>query len=98
MKKTPWIVFVSLLLFAIAYVVRTVPQLPPLVASHFNGAGHPNAYMTREFYAKFTLAFGVGLPVASAPGSARSWWRWCVIRTGSFLPRIAACRRIFPNS
>jgi uncharacterized membrane protein len=50
-------------LFAIGYVVRTVPHLPPLVASHFNGAGYPNAYMTRSFYTKFTLAFGVGLPV-----------------------------------
>jgi uncharacterized membrane protein len=64
MKKIPWIIFALLLLFAIGYVARTVPSLPPLVASHFNGAGYPTAYMTRAFYAKFTLAFGVGLPVA----------------------------------
>ena len=64
MKKIPWILFGLLLLFAIGYVLRTVPHLPPLVASHFNGAGYPNAYMTRDFYTKFTLAFGVGLPAA----------------------------------
>jgi hypothetical protein len=64
MKKLPWILFAVLLLFAIGYIVRTVPHLPPLVASQFNGAGHPSAYMTRGFYLKFMLAFGVGLPAA----------------------------------
>jgi uncharacterized membrane protein len=64
MKKLPWIVFALLLVFAIGYIVRTAPHLPPLVASHFNGAGYPSAYMTRGFYTKFTLAFGVGLPAA----------------------------------
>jgi uncharacterized membrane protein len=64
MKKIPWIIFALALLFATLYLARTVPNLPPLVASHFNGAGHPSAYMTRGFYTKFTLAFGLGLPVA----------------------------------
>lgn len=63
MKKIPWIVFGSLLLFTIYYVMHTVPSLPPSVASHFNGAGYPNAYMTRTLYTKFVLAFGVGLPL-----------------------------------
>jgi uncharacterized membrane protein len=63
MKKIPWIIFGSLLVFAIGYVAVTVPKLPPWVASHFNAAGYPNAYMTRGFYVRFMLAFGVGLPV-----------------------------------
>jgi uncharacterized membrane protein len=64
MKKIPWIAFAVLLLFAVGYILRTTPNLPPLVASHFNAAGHPTAYMTRGFYTQFMLAFGVGLPLA----------------------------------
>jgi uncharacterized membrane protein len=64
MKKIPWIIFGLMLLFAILYVTRTVADLPPLVASHFDGTGHPSAYMTRSFYTKFVLGMSVGLPIA----------------------------------
>ena len=64
MKGIPWIVFVVMLLFAIGYLILTASNLPPLVASHFNGAGDPTAYMTRSFYTQFVLALGVGLPLA----------------------------------
>jgi uncharacterized membrane protein len=64
MKKIPWIVFVLMLLFAMGYLILTASNLPSLVASHFNGAGYPTAYMTRGFYTRFVLALGVGLPVA----------------------------------
>ncbi len=64
MKKIPWIVFVLMLLFAMGYLILTAMNLPPLVASHFNGAGHPTAYMTRSVYTRFVLALGVGLPLA----------------------------------
>ncbi len=64
MSRIPWIAFGLLLLFAIVYFCNTVPHLPPLVASHFDAAGSPTAHMTREFYAKFLFAIGVGLPIA----------------------------------
>ena len=64
MRRISWIVFALALLFAILYFSNTVSSLPPLVASHFDAAGHPNAHMTREFYTKFIFAMGVGFPIA----------------------------------
>src|SRR5258708_12968603 len=64
MRRPPWIAFALALLFAIFYFSNTVSGLPPLVASHFDAAGHPNAHMTREFYTKFIFAMGVGFPIA----------------------------------
>ena len=55
LKKIPWLVFGLMLLFAILYVTRTVADMPPLVASHFDSAGHANAYMARSSYTKFIL-------------------------------------------
>jgi uncharacterized membrane protein len=72
MKPTPaaryphrvsWAVFIVLLLFAILFVTRTAPELPLLVASHFDAAGQPNAFMTRSGYTRFILCLAVGLPV-----------------------------------
>jgi uncharacterized membrane protein len=64
MRKLPWIVFAMMLVFAILYVTNTAPALPPMVASHFDIAGYPNAFMTRKHYTQFILGFSVGLPVA----------------------------------
>lgn len=57
-----WLVFIALLLFAIVFVGSTVSQLPLTVASHFDGAGRANAFMSRSGYARFVLCFAVGLP------------------------------------
>jgi uncharacterized membrane protein len=62
--KLPWVVFILLLAFAIAYVTSTASQLPPMVASHFDMSGYPNAFMTRSHYTRFILGFAIGLPVA----------------------------------
>lgn len=64
MSRIPWIAFGLALLFAIVYFSNTVPHLPPLVASHFDAAGFPTAYMTRALYARFLFAMGVGFPIA----------------------------------
>jgi uncharacterized membrane protein len=64
LKRIPWIFFVLMLLFAILYVTRTAVQLPPMVASHFDASGYPNATMTRSTYTLFVLGLSVGLPVA----------------------------------
>jgi uncharacterized membrane protein len=58
-----WSVFIVLLLFAVLYVTATAPQLPSTVASHFNSAGHPNAFMSRSGYTRFILCFAVGFPI-----------------------------------
>jgi uncharacterized membrane protein len=64
MNRIPWIAFAVALLFAIFYFSATASSLPPMVASHFDGAGVPTAHMTREFYTKFVFAMGVGFPIA----------------------------------
>jgi uncharacterized membrane protein len=64
MNKVSWIAFCLALLFAIFYFSDTVSSLPPMVASHFDGAGLPTAHMTRAFYAKFVFGLGVGMPIA----------------------------------
>ena len=58
-----WSVFVVLLLFAIFFVTSTASQLPLTVASHFDAAGQPNAYMSRSGYVRFVLCLALGLPV-----------------------------------
>jgi uncharacterized membrane protein len=57
-----WLVFIALLLFAIVFVSSTVSELPSTVASHFDGAGRANAFMSRSGYTRFMLCFAVGLP------------------------------------
>jgi uncharacterized membrane protein len=64
MNRIPWIAFALALLFAVFYISSTVSSLPPMVASHFDGAGFPTAHMTRAFYSKFLFGMGVGFPVA----------------------------------
>jgi uncharacterized membrane protein len=60
--RATWSVFVLLLLFAILFVTGTAPELPPTVASHFDAAGQPNAFMSRSGYVRFVLCLAVGLP------------------------------------
>ena len=50
-------------LAATAYVVLTSRALPPVVASHFDGGGAANGFMSRQFYIWFMLAFVVGIPL-----------------------------------
>jgi hypothetical protein len=64
MNRIPWIAFALALLFGILYFTDTVSSLPPMVASHFDGAGFPTARMTRAFYTKFVFGMGVGFPIA----------------------------------
>jgi uncharacterized membrane protein len=64
MNKIPWIAFVLAVLLAIFFLSSTIPSLPPLVASHFDGAGFPTAHFTRAIYTKFVFAMGVGFPIA----------------------------------
>jgi uncharacterized membrane protein len=59
-----WSVFILLLLFAILFVTGTSSELPLTVASHFDAAGQPNAFMSRSGYIRFVLCLAIGLPIA----------------------------------
>jgi hypothetical protein len=63
-SRLAWIAFAAMLAFAVFYIAQTTPQLPPMVASHFDASGYPNAFMTRSRYTQFILGFAVGLPIA----------------------------------
>jgi len=52
-----------LALAAAAYVVLTGLTLPPVVASHFDGSGAANGFMSRRFYIWFMLTFVAVLPL-----------------------------------
>ena len=64
MNRMPWIVFAALLLFAMLFFANSTPNLPPLIASHFDANGTATAHMPRAFYTKFVFFMGVGLPIA----------------------------------
>src|SRR5260370_42208321 len=71
MRRLALMLFVTLMIASTAFIVGTVGQLPPRVASHFGGAGRANAWMTRDGYLLFTLGFATLLPlfiVASLAG------------------------------
>jgi hypothetical protein len=57
------IVFVTMLLGAVTFITLSSPDLPPLVASHFDAAGNANSVMVREDYVHFMLWIGVALPM-----------------------------------
>ena len=61
--KVTWAVFIGLLLFAILFVTGTASELPLRVASHFDAAGQPNAFMSRSGYIRFVLCLCLGLPI-----------------------------------
>ncbi len=58
--------FYALTLLGVVLLVDlavTVPSLAEPVATHFDGAGRPNGWMTQTGYGIFMAAFGIGLPV-----------------------------------
>jgi uncharacterized membrane protein len=61
-QKLSWAVFVSMLVFVILFVTLTTPRLPALVASHFDAAGVPTAFIARRIYLGFVLLIGAALP------------------------------------
>lgn len=74
MQRFGWVVLALVLGAAAITIVTTSSALPATVASHFDGRGSPNGWMTRDFYTLFMLAFALGLPlliVAIMAGTAR---------------------------
>lgn len=54
---TPKAVFVALVVIAIAQAIFYYPQLPDTIASHFDGAGHPNGWSSKAEF--FGVMFGM---------------------------------------
>jgi uncharacterized membrane protein len=46
-----------------ASLLGAVPMLPPRMATHFDGAGNPNGWMSRSAHLIFMGAFGIGFPL-----------------------------------
>jgi uncharacterized membrane protein len=59
-RRLFWITGTSMVLV----VLVTLPQLPPVVASHFDAAGNPNSWSSRPVYALVLITVGLVLPLA----------------------------------
>lgn len=57
------LIFAVLLAGGAGFVLTTSASLPAQVASHFDGNGYANGWMTREGYRWFMLLFVCGLPL-----------------------------------
>ena len=66
MHRVAWLFFVLCLSAAATYIVTTTSALPERVASHFGPGNAANAFMTRDGYLMFMLAFAVVLPAFAA--------------------------------
>lgn len=73
-------VFIALLVVGVVQVIIYYPQLPGVMASHFDGAGHPNGWQSKATFFAIDLAM-MGIMALSflwAPGlmhrfSHESW-------------------------
>lgn len=61
MKSLPWIIVATALIGSILQAVLFWPQLPNKVASHFNGAGQPDGWMSKTNFVAMTLLLQFGL-------------------------------------
>ncbi len=68
-SRLPKLIFVLLVLYAAIHFSYYYPQLPGVVASHFDGRGTPNGWQTKQaFFSVFAgvsvlaLAIGFGIP------------------------------------
>jgi uncharacterized membrane protein len=56
-SRLPKLIFVLLALYAAVHFSSLYPQLPGVVASHFDGRGTPNGWQTKQAF--FTVLVGV---------------------------------------
>jgi uncharacterized membrane protein len=61
--RTPLAVLAIACVAFVAYVLATVDQLPPKVATHFNARGLPDGWMTRSAHTWGMIGFGIGVPM-----------------------------------
>jgi cation transporter-like permease len=75
MTRLAWLCYAFCAIVATAFIVATTGEMPAHVASHFGQHHAANAWMSRDGYLLFMLAFGVGLPAV-------------VVGAIAFLPRL----------
>lgn len=63
LRRPNWPVFLLLMAAAFVFIRMTGQQLPELMASHFNGSGAANGYMSRSTYLTFMSAIAAGVPL-----------------------------------
>lgn len=61
-SRNATLVFLLALVFFFGCLWRDAAALPERLATHFDGAGKPNDWMTRTQHLTFTIAFGLGVP------------------------------------
>jgi uncharacterized membrane protein len=75
-SRVPKLIFVFLVLYAAVHFSSVYPQLPGMVASHFNSRGAPNGWQTKQsFFGVFVtvsvlaVVIGFGMPklIAAVP-------------------------------
>jgi serine/threonine-protein kinase len=63
-SRIPAILLVVLYICFVVFVALSVQQLPARVATHFDGEGNPNGWMTRSTHITFILIFGFAFPLS----------------------------------
>jgi len=58
-----WGVLILVVCAAIFFITQTTGELPKMVASHFDAAGNPTAFVARASYLHFMLLIGIGAPL-----------------------------------
>lgn len=61
-KHMPVKLFIVVEICVVAFILATTGSLPENIASHFNGSGLPNGFMSQKGYLIFMLAFVLGIP------------------------------------
>ena len=64
--RLPYVAFILLAVVLSIDLGLTAPSLAEPLATHFDGAGNPNGWMSRNGYVVFMIAFGIGLPLLIA--------------------------------
>ena len=61
-KHMPIKLFILVEISVVAFILTTIGSLPENIASHFNGSGFPNGFMSQKGYLVFMLVFVLGIP------------------------------------
>src|SRR6185503_5032974 len=64
--RGPALVLGLLYLCFLGYLATSSGQLPDRVATHFDGSGRSNGWMSRSFHLWFTLVLGLAFPLIVA--------------------------------
>jgi len=63
MLRAPLLVLGLLYVCFFGYLAASSSQLPGRVATHFDGSGRPNGYMSRAAHLRFMVVFGLAFPL-----------------------------------